>query len=58
MSFLYPNVLWFLLLVPVLIVLVVLALLVLGPLSALIQMFTNLIVRGLFTLVGMKGFLI
>ncbi|MBQ3064154.1 MAG: site-2 protease family protein [Clostridia bacterium] len=40
------------------IVLVVLILLILGPLSALIQMLTRLIMRGLFALVGMKGFLI
>lgn len=40
------------------IVLVVFALLLLGPLSALIDLLTTLIMRGLFALVGMKGFLV
>jgi hypothetical protein len=37
---------------------VVLALLLLGPLSRLIQMLTTLILRGMFALFGMSGFLI
>ena len=40
------------------IVLVVLALLLLGPLSSLINYLTTLIMRGMFALVGMKGFLL
>ncbi len=40
------------------IVLAVLALLLLGPLSSLINLFTTLIMRGMFALVGMKGFLL
>ena len=38
--------------------LVVMALLLLGPLSALINLVTDLIVGGMFALVGMRGFLI
>lgn len=40
------------------IVLVVLALLLLGPLSSLINYLTTLIMRGMFALFGMKGFLL
>lgn len=40
------------------IALVVLALLIIGPLSSLIHWLTALIMRGLFALVGMKGFLL
>ena len=40
------------------ITLVVLALLLLGPLSSLINLISSLIIKGLFTLVGMPGFLI
>ena len=40
------------------VVLVVLALLLLGPLSALINYLTTLLMRGMFALVGMKGFLL
>lgn len=40
------------------ITMVVLALLLLGPLSSLIQWLTTLIMRGMFALVGMRGFLI
>lgn len=40
------------------ITLVVLALLLLGPLSSLINLISSLIIKGLFNLVGMPGFLI
>ena len=40
------------------ITLVVMALLLLGPLSSLINLLSSLIVKGLFFLVGMQGFLI
>lgn len=40
------------------ITMVVLALLLLGPLSSFIQWLTTLIMRGMFTMVGMRGFLI
>jgi len=40
------------------ITLVVMALLLLGPLSSLINLITSLIVKGLFYLVGMAGFLL
>lgn len=40
------------------ITLAILLLLVLGPLSYLVQLLTGLVMRGLFALVGMQGFLI
>ena len=40
------------------IALVVMLLLLLGPLSALIELITSLILKGMFALVGMSSFLI